>query len=64
MAAPSSRPERDIDKNPIAARLNKNVGDALESAKELAARKGFAPDYDDFANRDELIKAYEAYVND
>ena len=32
-----SAPERDIAGEPIAARLNKNVGDALAAAKELAA---------------------------
>ena len=37
-----SAPERDIAGEPIAARLNKNVGDALAAAKEEAVRKGFA----------------------
>ena len=37
-----SAPERDIANEPIAARLNKNVGDALATAKELAAKVGFA----------------------
>ena len=36
-----SAPERDIAGEPIAARLNKNVGDALAAAKEEAAEKGF-----------------------
>ena len=37
-----SAPERDIAGEPIAARLNKNVGDALAAAKEEAVREGFA----------------------
>ena len=57
-----SAPERDIAGEPIAARLNKNVGDALESAKELAARKGFMPARSDFADMDEWGKAMGAYV--
>ena len=36
-----SAPERDIAGEPIAARLNKNVGDALAAAKEDAAKEGF-----------------------
>ena len=34
-----SAPERDIAGEPIAARLNKNVGDALAAAKEQAAKE-------------------------
>ena len=37
-----SAPERDIAGEPIAARLNKNVGDALAAAKKEAAQMGFA----------------------
>ena len=36
-----SAPERDIAGEPIAARLNQNVGDALAAAKEQAAKEGF-----------------------
>lgn len=36
-----SAPERDIAGEPIAARLNKNVGDALAAAKEEAAKDGW-----------------------
>ena len=36
-----SAPERDIAGEPIAARLNKNVGNALAAAKEKAAKEGF-----------------------
>ena len=59
-----SAPVTDQAGEPIAARLNKYVGDALESAKELAVRKGFAPDLDDFADEDEWGKAYDAYKDD
>jgi len=37
-----SAPERDIAGEPIAARLNQNVGDALAAAKEKAAKEGFS----------------------
>jgi len=57
-----SAPERDIAGEPIAARLNQNVGDALAAAKELAARKGFSPDLIDFADEDEWGEAYDAYT--
>ena len=57
-----SAPERDIAGEPIAARLNQNVGDALAAAKELAARKGFLPDLIDFADEDEWGEAYDAYT--
>ena len=59
-----SAPVTDQAGEPIAARLNQNVGDALESAKELAARKGFAPWPGDFADVDEFEKAYDAYAKD
>ena len=57
-----SAPVTDQAGEPIAARLNKNVGEALESAKELAARKGFQPDYGAFADKGEWRKAYAAYA--
>ena len=57
-----SAPEKDQAGEPIAARLNQNVGDALAAAKELAARKGFAPAMSDFAdNYDEYNKALFAF---
>jgi len=58
-----SAPVTDQAGEPIAARLNKNVGDALAAAKELAARKGFVPSKADFANDDGHLKAYLAYTS-
>jgi len=57
-----SAPVTDEAGEPIAAHLNKNVGDALESAKELAAMKGFAPARGDFAYNPAWQKAFIAYA--
>ena len=59
-----SAPERDIAGEPIAARLNQNVGDALAAAKEKAAKWRFLPAPGDFANEGEWSAAFTAYLDD
>ena len=50
------------------ARLNENVSQALEGAKAIADKKGFAPELADFAHLGEgqdaaWMKAYREYTS-
>ena len=61
-----SAPVVDKEGKPIAQKLNENVSQALEGAKGIAEKKGFCPDYRDFAHLgagqgDAYGKAYDEY---
>ena len=62
-----SAPVKDKEGKPIAQKLNENVSQALEDAKALADKKGFLPEYVDFARLGEgqsaaHRKAYTEYT--